>query len=107
MVVANTDSGLERGAMVAGRFRVEAPLGHGGAGAVYRVYDERDERMLALKQLRRGDAEHAAVLAMQFEREYHTLAQLAHPRIIEVYDYGVDQGTAFYTMELLDGEDLS
>ena len=40
------------------------------------------------------------------EREYHTLAQLAHPRIIEVYDYGVDEHGPYYTMELLDGADL-
>ena len=41
-----------------------------------------------------------------FEREYHTLAQLAHPRIIEVYDYGIDDAGPYYTMELLDGGDL-
>jgi len=98
--------GLERGALVAGRYRIEAPLGHGGAGSVYRVFDERDERVLALKQLRLHDEKHAALLAMQFEREYHTLCQLAHPHIIAVYDYGVEAGAAFYTMELLDGEDL-
>ena len=41
-----------------------------------------------------------------FEREFHTLAGLKHPRIIEVYDYGVDERGAYYTMELLDGRDL-
>ncbi|HET8933435.1 MAG TPA: serine/threonine-protein kinase [Polyangiales bacterium] len=40
-------------------------------------------------------------------REYHALSELRHPRIIEVYDYGVDAGVPYYTMELLDGEDLA
>ena len=38
-----------------------------------------------------------------FEREFHTLSQLAHPRVVSVFDYGVDEGTPYYTMELLDG----
>ena len=41
-----------------------------------------------------------------FEREFHALAQLSHPRVIEVYDYGVDETGPYYTMELLDGGDL-
>ena len=41
-----------------------------------------------------------------FEREYHTLVRLKHPRIIEVYDYGIDEHGPYYTMELLDGSDL-
>jgi serine/threonine-protein kinase len=42
-----------------------------------------------------------------FQREYHTLAELAHPRIIEAYDYGFEQGVPYYTMELLTGRDIS
>jgi serine/threonine protein kinase len=41
-----------------------------------------------------------------FEAEYHTLAQLRHPHIVRVDDYGVEAGQAFYTMELLEGGDL-
>ena len=41
-----------------------------------------------------------------FEREYHTLVRLKHPRIIEVYDYGLTEHGPYYTMELLDGSDL-
>jgi serine/threonine-protein kinase len=99
---------LPPGALVAERYRVEAILGQGGMGAVYRVLDQRGDRTLALKQLRTGaqTGATAALMASQFEREYHTLCQLAHPSIIEVYDYGIDGPTAFYTMELLDGQDL-
>jgi hypothetical protein len=97
---------LSPGDLVAGRFCVVAPLGEGGAGAVYRVRDERGGRELALKQLHfSGGPEHEARRTL-FEREYHTLCQFAHPRIIAVFDYGVDGDNAFYTMELLDGLDL-
>src|SRR4051794_38024856 len=95
------------GALIGGRYRVEAILGQGGMGAVYRVLDERNDRQLALKQLRAGGSDHnAALMITQFEREYHTLCQLAHPSIIEVHDYGIDGTTAYYTMQLLDGQDL-
>jgi hypothetical protein len=96
----------EDGALISGRYRIEASLGQGGTGSVYRVRDERDGRTLALKLLRATAGDNQALLFSQFEREYHTLAQLAHPRIIEVYDYDVEGRTAFYTMELLDGQDL-
>src|SRR5262245_30654993 len=100
---------LAPGSVVDGRFRVEAKLGKGGMGAVYRVCEERSGKTLALKRHAMGgaDEQRRALIAAQFEREYHSLAELQHPRIIEVYDYGVDGGgTPFYTMELLDGEDL-
>jgi tRNA A-37 threonylcarbamoyl transferase component Bud32 len=97
---------LDNGGLIAGHYRVQSLLGQGGAGNVYRVQDERDGRLLALKQLQaRRSGAGSASLAL-FEREYHTLCQLAHPRIIEVYDYGIDAQGAFYTMELLDGSDL-
>jgi hypothetical protein len=88
---------------IAGRYTVEAELAVGGMGAVYRVRDESTGRVLALKRLL-PDASNAS--AILFRKEYHTLVLLRHPRIIEVYDYGVADGRPYYTMELLDGEDL-
>lgn len=99
----------EPGQLVANRFRIEQQLAEGGMGVVFRVCDERSGKQLALKQLRlQGavDAETAAVARVHFEREYHTLSQLSHPCIIQVFDYGVDDGGAYYTMELLEGQDL-
>jgi hypothetical protein len=101
---AGSQSAIE--VLVAGRFEVEAILGRGGMGAVYRVRDRHNGRSLALKRLLPSRAPSAALRA-QFEREYTTLAQLAHPRIIEVYDYGIDGSGAYYTMELLEGADMS
>ena len=82
-------------------------LGRGGMGAVYRVRDARSgAQARAQARLLTRDARKIEKRKALFEREYHTLAQLAHPRIIEVYDYGVDERGPYYTMELLDGADL-
>jgi len=75
---------------------------------VYRATDRSLSRAVALKQLivAQVSPEHASAAAL-FEREFHTLMQLRHPHVIEVYDYGLcTDGTPFYTMELLDGGDL-
>lgn len=91
-------------ARIAQRYRVVRTLGRGGMGEVLEVWDETEGRALALKRLQGGAA--ADRLRSLFEREYHTLARLQHPGIIRAFDYGVDAGAAYYTMELLDGEDL-
>lgn len=91
--------------LVAGRYRVLAELGRGGMAVVYRVHDPVEDRMLALKRLRDSGAARAHV-GLLFEREFQTLSQLVHPRIIEVYDYQTDDVGPFYTMELLNGGDL-
>jgi hypothetical protein len=90
---------------VAGRYRIEGELARGGMAVVYRAHDEVEGRAVVLKRLRPELRERSDV-AQLFQREYHTLAQIRHPRIIEVYEYGVDQGGPYYTMELLDGQDL-
>ncbi|MDB4984982.1 MAG: serine/threonine protein kinase, partial [Myxococcaceae bacterium] len=90
--------------LIAGRYRVLRLLGQGGMGAVYAVLDSVTKRELGLKRL----SPHAsAATAGLFEREYHTLAGLRHPCIVEVYDYGRDDDGLYYTMELIDGVDLS
>jgi hypothetical protein len=73
--------------------------------SVLRVQDQRTGRECALKRL---SAKIAAdpLVAELFEREFHILSELAHPSIIEVYDYGIANGRAYYTMELLGGQDL-
>jgi hypothetical protein len=87
-----------------GRYRVQELLGRGGMAAVYRVSDPANTRSVALKQLRSAEL-HGGIAAL-FEREYHMLAQLSHPNVIEVYDYGLAERGPYYTMELLDGGDL-
>src|SRR5688500_9302228 len=81
---------------IAQRYRVLQQLGEGGMGTVFRVFDEGNGREVALKQLRPSEkASRQAKLTALFEREFVTLAQLAHPAVIEVYDYGIDGGAAY------------
>ncbi|HMI91877.1 MAG TPA: serine/threonine-protein kinase [Polyangiales bacterium] len=88
---------------IAGRYRVDAALGRGGMAVVVRAYDLQTGQAVALKRMRPDASASAQAL---FEREYQTLAQLEHPRIIRVFDYGVHAGTPYYTMELLEGRVL-
>ena len=75
--------------------------------SVHAAIDRATGRRVALKRL------HAERMAAShrrnqeaFEREYHALAQLAHPHVVEVYEFDTDAQGAYYTMELLDGGDI-
>src|SRR5262249_2552198 len=68
---------------------------------------EASGRIVAFKQLSSALlGKKRRTIEALFEREYHTLVRLKHPRIIEVYDYGLTDAGPYYTMELLDGQDL-
>jgi Protein kinase domain len=88
-----------------GRYRVLAPLAEGGMGSVLSVVDRASGRTLAIKRIKATERDRPQLRAA-FEREYRVLSSLKHPRIIEVYDYGVDEDGPYYTMQLLSGEDL-
>jgi len=88
-----------------GRYRLERRLGRGGMGEVWAARDPRREGRVALKLLR-GPARKRAAVA-RFEREIRALAGLSHPNIVSVFDFGVtDEGTWYYAMELLEGQNL-
>lgn len=91
-------------APIAGRYHVLRTLGRGGMGEVLEVRDETSDQTLALKRLL--DPGRRSRLLHLFQREYHTLARLRHPAIVRVHDFGMADGSAYYTMELLGGEDL-
>jgi serine/threonine-protein kinase len=93
------------GRVLAGRYRVEAPLGQGSMGAVYRAVQVTLRKNVALKVLAGGsDAESLE----RFTQEARVAATLKHQGIAEVYDFGVtDEGQPFYVMELLQGTDLA
>jgi tRNA A-37 threonylcarbamoyl transferase component Bud32 len=91
----------------AGRYTLLDEIGSGGMGAVYRAEDRANRRVVAFKQLRSTVAgPKRRMFEALFEREYHTLVRLKHPRIIEVFDYGLSEQGPYYTMELLGGLDL-
>src|SRR5215510_10595003 len=88
-------------ARIGERYQVIKPLGEGGMARVYHVVDTISGRAVALKQLLPGDDPKRHALVSSFEAEFNALAQLSHPRVIEVHDYGLAEGGPFYTMELL------
>ncbi|HMJ16710.1 MAG TPA: protein kinase, partial [Polyangiaceae bacterium] len=73
--------------------------------AVYEAFDETRGLAVAIKRLRPEGLhfQHAAPL---FRQEYTTLAELAHPGIVRVYDYGLDEGVPYFVMELISGDSL-
>lgn len=87
------------------RYVVKEELAAGGMGVVYRVHDRTSGEARALKRIQPEVARDPFHVAA-FEREYQVLAGLDHPRIIRVYDYGVDEVGPYYTMELLEGDDM-
>jgi tetratricopeptide (TPR) repeat protein len=91
--------------VIAGRYRIIRRLGRGGMGEVYRARDRSTGGDLALKRIR-GEEAATEDAQMRFRREFHVMAGLRHPHVVDVYDYGLDDKDPYYTMELLDGSDL-
>ncbi|HVW28312.1 MAG TPA: protein kinase [Polyangiaceae bacterium] len=89
-----------------GRYRIEAELGAGGAGTVYRALHLERQVGVALKVLR-PELASSAELRQRFAREAQALTALSHPNIVAVVDSGVASDTAYLVMELLEGETLS
>lgn len=94
------------GALLKGRYQVESVLGEGGMAVVYRARNTLVERPVAVKIMNAHLASDAG-LKERFRREAKNAAAVAHPNIIDIYDYGeTDDGTPFLVMELLDGQPL-
>jgi len=89
---------------LAGRYRLERPLGEGGMATVYLAQDLRHNRQVALKVLKPELAE--ALGAQRFLKEIEVTANLQHPHILPLYDSGSAGGALFYVMPLMRGESL-
>lgn len=92
------------GEIINDRYRLDAVLGHGGMGAVYRGHDLQLERDVAIKLLNQ-------VVFIRDERDqlFHEaklIAKLRHPNIVSVYDVGDFGDTPFFVMEYVDGGSL-
>ncbi|MDB5349936.1 MAG: prkC 12 [Planctomycetota bacterium] len=88
-----------------GRFRIRVLLGGGGFGQVYRAYDPRLEREVALKVLR--ESQPAARVIERFFREARAAAQLDHPGVVPLHDAGRDAGRCWIAYQFVDGPTLS
>ena len=90
------------GTTLNGRYRLEARIGTGGMSSVYRAIDETLERPVAIKLMNREIASDSDQLE-RFRREARAVAQLSHPHIVGVIDYGEDQGRPFIVLEDVEG----
>jgi serine/threonine protein kinase len=83
-----------------GDYEVQAELGRGGMGIVYRAYDHRQGRIVALKILPQASN---PSLIYRFKREFRALVDLAHSNLVSLYEMVFDGEHWFFTMELVDG----
>jgi len=88
-----------------GSYRIVSLLGVGGMGEVYRAFDERLQRDVAIKVLPASDA-HDPAAAGRLIREARAAAALNHPNICTIHEVGQDDGRTFIAMELVEGAPL-
>jgi serine/threonine-protein kinase len=93
-----------RGRTVEG-FRVESLLGRGGMGEVWKAWDTRLDRQVALKVLSPNESRDREN-AVRFEREEKAVSGVSHPNIAHVYATGRFEGRPFYVMEFIEGRSL-
>ncbi len=89
-----------------GPYEIQAPIGAGGMGEVYRARDTRLERTVAIKVLPAHLSSNPD-LRQRFEREARTISSLNHPHICTLHDIGHQDGTDYLVMEHLEGETLA
>ena len=93
---------------IIGRYQISELLGQGGMALVYRAYDTRLTREVAIKIIRTDLCAPAVLdeLLKRFEREAKALAQFDHPHIVHVHDYGEYEGSPYLVMQYLPGGTL-
>ena len=89
-----------------GRYELLRPLGEGAMGSVYLAHDSLLERRVALKVPKKEGISNSEFMA-RFTREAKAAAGLKHPNICSVFDAGEHKGTAYITMDFIDGVPLS
>jgi tetratricopeptide (TPR) repeat protein len=93
------------GSLLAGRYDIQAELGRGGMGRVYKAHDRELGEAVAIKTLLRSDADHAGD-EERLLREVQICRKITHPNVVRVFDLGRFADGIFITMELLLGTSL-
>ncbi|MEN9826003.1 MAG: hypothetical protein RI953_1748 [Pseudomonadota bacterium] len=89
------------------RYKIEARIGSGAMATVYRAYDQRLNRIVALKILHEHLATNAE-LRLRFEQEARLAARIDHPNVVRIYDFGLNsQNQIFMVSEFVDGRSLT
>ena len=86
-----------------GRYQIQGAIGEGGMGALFKAWDPKLEREVAIKVLRGDDSE----MRERFAREARSAAHLRHPNIVTIFDVGEEAGQPFIAMELIQGQTLA
>ena len=97
--------GVEPGQVIAERYRIEALIGRGAMGAVWRAAHLRLNSPVAIKFLNPAIADDPEMLE-RFMREAQSAALVRSTHVVQIFDYGVERGAPYIAMELLVGESL-
>jgi eukaryotic-like serine/threonine-protein kinase len=97
---------LERGSVFASRYEVLEPIGKGGMGMVFRARDRQLDEVVALKVLRDDALSEDATLLDRFKQELKLARRITHKNVLRTHDFGEANGTAYISMEYLEGVTL-
>ncbi len=97
---------FETGAIIGGRYRLDSIIGYGGMTTVYRAFDLRLNRFVALKVLHHYLAD-SPEFVQRFRRESEVLTKLRHPGIVQIYEVGEADGQLYMALEYVDGGSLA
>jgi len=99
----------DTGRVIAGRYRLQAPIGRGAMGVVWRARDQLLDRDVAIKEVQIADTlteEERATAYQRTLREAKTAARLNHPAVVTVYDVAEDEGRPWIVMQLVSAKSL-
>jgi serine/threonine protein kinase len=99
----------DTGRVIAGRYRLQAPIGRGAMGVVWRARDQLLDRDVAIKEVQIADTltqEERATAFQRTLREAKTAARLNHPAVVTVYDVAEDGGRPWIVMQLVQAQSL-
>ena len=92
--------------LIKNRYRIIELLGEGGMAFVFKAKDEQLERFVAIKTLKPSYLENENFVT-RFKREAQTAANLNHPNIVQIFDWGVEENEPYFVMEFIEGTTLS
>ena len=96
---------ITEGAIIGGKFKLERLLAQGGMGSVWIARHQLLDTDVAVKFMEKTIAENESA-RQRFEREAKAAVLIKSPHVVQVLDYGIEDGAPYIAMELLDGEDL-
>ncbi len=91
-----------------GKYQIESVLGKGAMGVVYKAFDPNIARHVAIKTIHKNllNTEMGREMLARFRTEAQAVGRLAHPNIVGIFEFDQDQGTPFFVMEFVEGQDL-